>query len=117
MKMYIAVLDEAPDSLVPGLVAHAVLSYNHMIGYGNSSNQSDYERLYDRWYYQSFEKCVIRVSREEFETIYQLDNVGLFRQDTVLSGEYSCAVIVVDKNVPDILKSAELWKPNYQSRK
>ncbi len=37
-KMYIAVLDQVPDFIVPTLVAHAVLGYHQMYGYSDMSD-------------------------------------------------------------------------------
>ena len=111
MKMYIAVLDEVPDYMTPTLVAHAVLGYHQMYGYSDIDNPHEYEVLYDKWYYTSFKKCVLRVNRKEFDKIADLDNVGLFYENTALNGEHSCAVLVVDEDVPNVLKFAKLWKP------
>lgn len=110
-KMYIAVLDEVPDFIAPTLVAHAVLGYHQMYGYGDMEDQHKYEKLYDQWYYQSFKKCVVKVNRKEFDKIAELDNAGLFYENTTLNGEHSCAVVVVDEEVPNVLKFAKLWKP------
>ena len=111
MKMYIAVLDEVPDYMTPTLVAHAVLGYHQMYGYSDLDNPYEYEVLYDKWYYTSFKKCVLRVNRKEFDKIADLDNVGLFCENTTLNEEHSCAVLVVDEDVPNVLKFAKLWKP------
>ena len=110
-KMYIAVLDEVPDFIAPTLVAHAVLGYHQMYGYSDMEDQYEYEELYDQWYYKSFKKCVVRVNRKEFDKIANIDNVGLFYESITLNGEHSCAVVVVDEEVPNVLKFAKLWKP------
>ena len=111
MKMYIAVLDEVPDFIAPTLVAHAVLGYHQMYGYSGMEDQHEYEKLYDQWYYKSFKKCVVKVNRKEFDKIAELNNAGLFYENTTLNGEHSCAVVVVDEDVPNVLKFAKLWKP------
>ena len=103
MKMYIAVLDTVPDYMTPTLVAHAVLGYHQMYGYSDMDNPHEYEVLYGTWYYTSFKKCVLRVNRKEFDKITGLDNVGLFYENTTLNGEHSCAVLVVDEDVPNVL--------------
>ena len=66
-------------------------------------NPHEYEVLYGTWYYTSFKKCVLRVNRKEFDKITGLDNVGLFYENTTLNGEHSCAVLVVDEDVPNVL--------------
>lgn len=109
-KMYIAVLDEVPDYITPTLVAHAVLGYHLNYFYGKNS-VTTYEKLYENWCYNSFKKCVVRVSRKEFDKISTLPNAGLFYENTTLNGEHSCAVLVVDEDVPNVLKFAKLWKP------
>jgi hypothetical protein len=54
VKLYIAVLDEVPDYMVPTLVAHAVLSA-HLIFVDKPS--------YQEWI-TGFKKCVVRVNRK-----------------------------------------------------
>lgn len=108
MKMYIAVLDEFPDFMVPTLVAHAVLGY-HRAYYRDM--RGDYEQLYYDWLQSSFKKCVIRVNQKEFYKIATLPNAGLFHENNILDGKKSCVVLVVDEDVPNVLKFAKLWKP------
>lgn len=113
-KMYIAVLDEFPDFMTPTIVAHAVLGHHtdvytslwqeHAIG-------NEYTELYSEWLLNSFKKCVIRVNQKEFDKISQLENVGLFHENSTLGGKKSCAVIVVGRDIPNVLKYAKLWKP------
>lgn len=111
MKMYIAVLNEVPDHMVPVVVAHAVLgahldfSRNFLIGLPT------YE-LYEEWLIKSFKKCVVKVNRREFDKI--CNNViplYLGHENKTLNGEKCCAVTVVDNEVPNVLKFAKLWKP------
>ena len=59
-KMYIAVLDEAPDYMVPTLVAHSAINA-HM-------NFAGYE-VYQDWLENSYRKVVLRVNRKEFDKI------------------------------------------------
>ena len=115
--MYIAVLDEVPDYMTPTLVAHAVLGYHQMYGYSDLDNPHEYEVLYDKWYYTSFKKCVLRVNRKEFDKIAALPNVGLFHENNTLEGKKSCAVLVVGEEIPNVLKFAKLWKPKKQLAK
>lgn len=115
MKMYIAVLDEFPDYMVPTLVAHAVLGYHvsYVIEWGSlcGGSPTEYQLLYDGWLETSFKKCVLRVNQKEFDKIAQLSNVGLFHENNTLQGKKSCAILVVDEDVPNVLKFAKLWKP------
>jgi hypothetical protein len=109
-KMYIAVLDEFSDFMVPTLVAHAVLGYHLNYFYGKNS-VTTYEKLYEDWCYNSFKKCVVRVNQKEFDKIAALPNVGLFHENNTLEGKKSCAVLVVGEEIPNVLKFAKLWKP------
>jgi hypothetical protein len=113
MKMYIAVLDEFPDYMTPTLVAHAVLGYNNQIQIGFNDGVVDYSyiTLYHRWMLHSFKKVVLRVNQKEFDKISALPNIGLFHENNTLGGKKSCAVLVVDGDVPNVLKFAKLWKP------
>lgn len=73
-KMYIAVLDEAPDYMVPTLVAHSVINA-HMFFTSDESFEHaprDYA-TYQNWLKNSFRKVVVRVSRKEYEKISNLD--------------------------------------------
>lgn len=120
-KMYIAALDEFPDYMVPTLVAHAVLGY-HMehyqedykwnIPYG--ADEKYYPTMYHNWLEHSFKKCVVRVNQKEFTKISNLPNVGLFHENKTLEGKKSCAVLVVDEDIPNVLKFAKLWNPKHE---
>lgn len=121
MRMYIAVLDEVPDHMVPVLVAHAVLGAHieFSVGYGEYVGDEDsnpYSK-YNRWLEYSFKKCVLRVNRKEFEKIKALPFVYLAHENTTLSAEKSCAVVMpFDTESPNVLKFAKLWSPkNEQS--
>ena len=63
LKLYIAVLDEVPDFMVPTLVAHSMLGSHLEWVRPHLSDPS----VYDQWLYESFRKCVVRVNRKEFE--------------------------------------------------
>lgn len=110
MKMYIAVLDQFPDFIVPTLVAHAVLGYHINQEYNKDSSKES--MLYYSWLEESFKKCVVRVNQKEFDKIYILPGVGVFHENKTLEGKKSCAVLVVSENVPNVLKFAKLWQPN-----
>lgn len=102
-KMYIAVLDEVPDFMVPTLVAHTVLNAHiHM--------QDDAD--YADWLENSFKKVVLRVNRKEFEKIRTMD-CWLGHENTTLEGEKSCVIPVPmeDAQRPNVLKFARLWEP------
>lgn len=103
MKMYIAVLDDVPDYIVPTLVAHSVLSAHIKF-----SNLAPYEK----WLHHSYKKCVVRVNDKEFEKISLLENVHLGHENKTLDGKKSCAVVCpTEDNLPNVLKFAKLWKP------
>ncbi len=111
MKMYIAVLNEVPDHMVPVVVAHAVLGAHLDFSRSFIAETPGYE-LYVRWLEQSFKKCVVSVNRREFEKI--VDNVFplyLGHENKTLNGGKCCAVTVVDDDIPNVLKFAKLWKP------
>lgn len=115
-KMYIAVLDEFPDYMTPTLVAHAVLGHHRQVSVWVAEayledGSLEYANLYYTWLDDSFKKCVVRVNEKEFDKISKLPNVGLFHENNTLSGKKSCAVLVVDENIPNVLKFAKLWKP------
>lgn len=109
MKMYIAVLETVPDFIVPTLVAHAVLGYH--INQECNKDSSKESVLYYSWLEESFKKCVVRVNQKEFDKISALPNVSLFHENTTLQGKKSCAVLVVDDEVPNVLKFSRLWEP------
>lgn len=105
MKLYIAVLDEFPDYMVPTLVAHAVLG-------AHLKFESD--PTYQDWLLNHFKKCVLRVNQKEFNKICELENVYLGFEKKTLDGKFSCAVIrpiPEEEPVPNVLKFAKLWKP------
>lgn len=105
MRMYICVLDEFPDYMVPTLVAHAVLSA-HLDFNGDP--------IYDNWLNQSFKKCVVRVNQKEFNKVVSLGTVYVGFEKHTLEGRASCAVVrpyAEDKDIPNVLKFAKLWAP------
>lgn len=103
-KLYIAVLDESPDYMVPTLVAHSVLGA-HLVMCGIAS--------YDEWLLNSFKKCVLRVNQKEFGKISLIPNVYLGHENKTLDGKKSCAIPVPckDSELQNVLKFAKLWKP------
>ena len=107
MKMYIAILDEVPDFMVPTLVAHSVLGA-HL----------EMEELdpYQDWLLTSFKKCTIRVNKKEFAKIAALDNTYLGHENTTLDGTKSCAIPVpcANDDRPNVLRCAKLWSPKEQ---
>ena len=106
MRLYIAVLDEFPDYMTPTLVAHTMLGA-HM--------HFETEPAYQHWLTESFKKCVVRVNRKEFAKISELP-VYLGHENKTLNAEKACAVVLpcADADVPNVLKLAKLWKPNYE---
>ena len=107
MKMYIAVLDGVPDFMTPTLVAHAVLGYHRSV----KDFTGTYWDMYNSWLKDSFKKVTLRVNQKEFDKIAALPNAGLFHENHTLNGKKSCAVIVVDNDVPNVLQFAKMWKP------
>lgn len=103
-KMYIAVLDEAPDYMVPTLVAHSILSAHFLF-------QSKYE--YCNWLDESFRKVTLRVNRREFDKIRTTLECHEGYENTICNAEPSCLVVlpVWSDEVPNVLNYAKLWKP------
>lgn len=108
MKMYIAVLNEVPDHMVPVIVAHAVLRAD-MAFTEDMSNPS--HRSYLDWHSNSFKKVVLRVNRREFFKIKELDNVVLTHENSTLDGEDCCAVLCPREEWPSVIKYAHTWAP------
>lgn len=106
MKLYIAVLDEVPDFIVPTLVAHSMLGAH--LKFSELANP-----MYWIWLENSFKKCVVRVNEKEFAKISKLPNVYLGHENKTLEGRKSCAVAYPcpDELLPNVLKFAKLWKP------
>ena len=102
MKMYIAVLDEVPDFIVPTLVAHAVLGA-HLVFQDRIT--------YNLWLNNSFKKVVVKTSKKEFEKISLLEDVYLAHESTTLEGMTSCIVVCPRPETPNVLKFSKLWKP------
>jgi hypothetical protein len=104
MKMYIAILDEVPDFMVPTLVAHTILAA-HINMCGNEK--------YDEWLADSFKKCTVRVNQKEFNKIANLDGTYLGHENTTLGAKKSCAIPIPcnDNDRPNVLRFARLWEP------
>lgn len=104
MKMYIAVLDEFPDYMVPTLVAHAVLG-------AHLKFQDDGH--YNNWLRMSFKKVTVRVNQKEFDKIAALPNVYVGHEKNTLDGKPSCVVTYtkLTEELPNVLKFAKLWAP------
>jgi hypothetical protein len=105
-KMYIAVLDEFPDYMVPTLVAHSVLA-------AHLKFSKEYPQYID-WLENSFKKCVISVNQREFDKIKVLPVVHIGHERNTLDGRDSCIVVcpyAEGGELPNVLKCAKLWKP------
>ncbi len=113
LKLYIAVLDDAPDGIVPTLVAHSMLGAHLEWVRPHLSDPS----VYDQWLHESFRKCVVRVNRKEFEKISKLPLTYLGHENTTLGGEKSCAIPypVWSNDIPNVLKFSKLWKPKNEN--
>lgn len=104
-KMYIAVLDEAPDYMVPTLVAHSVLT-------AHAKFQGEF--VYMQWFKAFFRKVTVRVNRREFDKIRTTLVCHQGHENTICNGEPSCLVVmpVWCDEIPKVLQYAKLWKPN-----
>lgn len=113
LKLYIAVLDQVPDGMVPTLVAHSMLGAHLSMYEKQLLTMDSQDALYEQWLKESFRKCVVKVNRKEFEKIKQIPKVYLGHENKTLNGEKSCAVPlpVWNDEVPNVLKFAPLWKP------
>lgn len=113
LKMYIAVLDEFPDFMVPTLVAHSVL--NAHIKFSDFAQSGDDVEtiypLYAEWFHNSFKKVVVRVNQKEFDKIAKLDDVHLGHENSTLGAKKACAIVCPRYEIPNVLKFAKLWKP------
>lgn len=119
MKLYIAVLDEVPDFIVPTLVAHTMLGAHMQFANQFIATQdkdpayhAPYLKYLD-WKDNSFKKCVVKVGVREFEKIAALPGVYLGHENKTLNGIKSCAIPlpVPNEDLPKVLKFAKLWKP------
>jgi hypothetical protein len=110
-KMYIAILDEAPDYMVPTLVAHSILNAHSKFVEGNFPFSED-DTYYD-WFHNSFRKVVLRVNRKEYDKIKDTLTHHEGHENTICGGKGSCLVVlpVESDAVPNVLKFAKLWKP------
>jgi hypothetical protein len=109
-KMYIAVLDEAPDYMVPTLVAHTILGADdHFYEHPDMETV----RQYCDWRVNSFRKVVLRVNRREFDKIRETLTHYAGHENTICGGERSCLIVlpVESDAVPNVLKFAKMWKP------
>lgn len=106
-KMYIAVLDEAPDYMVPTLVAHSAI---------NAHRYFEGDARYQNWLAKSFKKVVVRVGRKEFDKIIARHTVWKGHENTICDGKPSCLVVLPMEpyEVPPLLSFAKLWKPKEQ---
>ena len=109
-KMYIAVLDQAPDYMVPTLVAHSVLNAHEYFTRINSVE--DLATYYD-WMENSFRKVVVRVGRPVFDKIRTTLVCHEGHENTICNAGPSCLVVlpVESDNVPKVLQYCTLWKP------
>lgn len=105
MKLYIAVLDDCPDYMVPTVVAHTMLAAHLQ----NKDNQ-----YYNKWLEESFKKVVVRVNQKEFDKIAAFPYCYLGYESTILEGRNCCAIplpVAQDEEPPNVLKFARMWKP------
>lgn len=113
MRMYIAVLSDVPDHMVPTLVAHTMLW---------ASDELAQDPSYQAWKQHSFRKCVVRLSQREWsKLLMRLQEANtphtLGHENKTLNGAKSCCIPApfAPSDVPNVLKSAKLWTPtNYE---
>ena len=117
-KMYIAVLDEFPDHMVPTLVAHSVLAAHMKFSEKHDSEEwrygEPYYPNYIDWLENSFKKCVVRVNQREFDKIKNLPAIHVGHEKKTLDGRDSCVVVcpyAEGEQLPNVLKFAKLWSP------
>jgi hypothetical protein len=113
MKMYIAVLDQVPDGMVPTLVAHTVLAAHSHFSTDPEMDVDSIHRYID-WFENSFSKVTLRVNQKEFDKIAAMDYTYLGHENTTLEGRKCCAIPLVcaDEDRPNVLKYAKMWKPD-----
>ncbi len=121
MRLYIAVLDEFPDYMVPTLVAHSVLGAHIAVTNFISRVESikapteDVDKFvkYTLWLRESFKKCVLRVNQKEFDKIAEIPFTYIGHENNTLSGKKSCVIPLpcYNADLPNVLKFAKLWKP------
>lgn len=115
MKLYIAILDEFPDQMVPVLTAHAMLGAHLKFSAIGSEYELPFYPEYIDWLENSFRKCVVRVNQREFDKIAALYDCYLGYESSCLEGRNACAIPLPFSNdtTPNVLKFAKLWKPTY----
>lgn len=101
MKMYILILDDVPDSFAPVVAAHASLM-GHLEW--NEKNKG-----YDAWLTNSFKKCIVRVSKGEFEKAKSFEDSLVVRENN-LAREVAI-VLCPRQDYPKGVKFYKLWKP------
>ena len=119
MKLYIAVLEDVPDFIVPTLVAHTMLGAHLEFARTFIAHEDKADEIfgmmsyYKDWLEDSFKKCVVRVNIKEFDRIAAMPYTYLGHENKTLGGMKSCAipVPVPDDQLPKVLKFAKLWKP------
>ncbi|UAV84591.1 hypothetical protein PHB09_095 [Pseudomonas phage PHB09] len=112
-KMYIAVLDEAPDYMVPTLVAHSILNAHKNFSLFDVYAGKDIYPEYLDWLENSFRKVVLRVNRKEYDKIKDTLTHWEGYENTICEGKGSCLIIlpVETDAIPNVLKFAKMWKP------
>jgi len=112
LKLYICVLDDFPDYMVPTLVAHSVLG-SHMKFYAPTPYHENHLKYfqYSVWLKESFKKCVVRVNQKEFDRIKNLENIFIGHENNTFGGKDSCIVLLPREEYPNVIKYAKLWAP------
>lgn len=121
MRLYIAILDEFPDFMVPTLVAHSMLGahleFSKIVPDNYWGGTIYAHPTYMGWLRNSFRKCTVRVNQKEFDKIAALPFTYLGHENRTLEGRKSCAIPLPreDSQLPNVLKFAKLWTPKLES--
>ncbi|AGR89184.1 hypothetical protein phiMK_61 [Pseudomonas phage phiMK] len=123
-RVYIAVRDDAPEYMVPTLVAHSILGADRNAQqryraprFPPLDEQVEAEDMFTRkwiaWLEESFRKVVVRVSDKEYNKIKRIPFVYEGYEKTICNGEGSCLVVppLSKEETPNVLKFAKLWRP------
>ncbi|WKC57531.1 hypothetical protein EPA3_114 [Pseudomonas phage vB_PaM_EPA3] len=124
-RVYIAVRDDAPEYMVPTLVAHSILGADMAVREicraaswvlpldVQASAEDAFISKWIAWLEESFRKIVVRVSDKEYNKIKKIPFVYEGYEKTVCNGEGSCLVVppLSKEETPNVLKFAKLWRP------
>lgn len=102
MKMYILILNDVPDNLVPVTAAHASLAC--YLEYPNDLEMKI-------WLSTSFKKVVCSVNQTEFDKAKEAGNYNI-TTESALGGRVVAITFVPRREFPKCFSFFKLWKPN-----